>query len=73
MYYADHGVAHFHADYSGEECSIAIETLEVLEGNIPNRAYNLIRTWADMHRDELAENWRRAREGEPLAKIDPLD
>jgi hypothetical protein len=32
MYYAEHGVAHFHALYAGQEASVAIETLEVLAG-----------------------------------------
>ena len=73
MYFEDHGVPHFHADYSGEECSIAIETLQILQGAFPTRAYKLVETWAEMHRDELIENWRRARAGEPLVKIDPLE
>lgn len=31
MYYKDHGLPHFHAVYAGEDVSIAIDTLEVLE------------------------------------------
>ena len=38
MYYAEHGVPHFHALYAGEEASIAIDTLEVLAGGLPDRA-----------------------------------
>lgn len=28
--------------------------------------------WTELHRDDLAENWRRAEREEPLATIDPL-
>lgn len=35
MYYAEHGVAHFHALYAGEDVSIAIETLAILDGVAP--------------------------------------
>jgi hypothetical protein len=29
--------------------------------------------WADLHRDELRENWALARRGEDLNDIEPLD
>jgi hypothetical protein len=28
--------------------------------------------WAELHREELLENWRRARAGETLQEIEPL-
>ncbi|MGV8038563.1 MAG: DUF4160 domain-containing protein [Thermoanaerobaculaceae bacterium] len=36
MYYEEHGVPHFHAYYSGDEASLAIESLEVLDGSYPD-------------------------------------
>ena len=58
MYFADHAPPHFHAVYAGEEAVIAITTLEVLRGALPDRALRMVREWASMHRDELAANWR---------------
>jgi Domain of unknown function (DUF4160) len=72
MYYAEHGVPHFHALYAGEDASIAIDSAEILAGSSPGRALSLVREWADLHRAELEENWRRAREGQPLEPIAPL-
>lgn len=72
MYYKEHGVPHFHAVYAGEEVSIAIATLEVLEGSAPKRILRLVREWAELHRDELSANWERARRKDELTKIDPL-
>lgn len=72
MYYAEHGVPHFHALYAGDDASVAIETLEVLGGSLPARALRLVREWAEADRDELAANWQRARDGAPLERIPPL-
>ena len=72
MYYAEHGVPHFHALYAGQDASIAIESLEVLGGSLPDRALRLVREWAKIHRAELEDDWRRARDNEPLERIPPL-
>ena len=72
MYHREHGVPHFHAIYAGRRASIAIDTLEILGGSLPDRALRLIREWAELHRDELAANWQRAARLEPLEPIEPL-
>jgi Domain of unknown function (DUF4160) len=72
MYYAEHGIPHFHALYAGRDASIAIETLEVLGGSLPDRALRLVREWATLHRAELEADWQRARDGQPLDRIPPL-
>lgn len=72
MYYAEHGVPHFHAIYAGHDASIAIESLEILAGSLPDRALRLVREWAELYRAELEENWRRARDAQPLERIAPL-
>ena len=72
MFYNEHGVAHFHAVYGGQKVSIEIETGRV-HGGFPPRALQLVTEWADMHREELLANWERARRGEPLERIEPLE
>jgi hypothetical protein len=72
MYYREHGVPHFHARYAEHDASVAIDTLEVLEGFLPGPTLGLVREWAGMHRDELTANWERARGKGPLKEIDPL-
>jgi hypothetical protein len=39
---------------------------------LPDRAVRLVREWAELHRDELQANRRRARASEPLEPIAPL-
>jgi len=73
MYYNDHPPPHFHAEYSGSEALYEIDTLRVYVGKLPRRVHNLIIEWADLHRDELWENWERARGGEDLNDIEALE
>lgn len=73
MYYNDHLPPHFHAEYSEHEATFGIETLEVLSGELPRRPRAFVVEWASLHRSELQANWERARQGVPLADIEPLD
>lgn len=73
MFYADHEPAHFHAIYGGNEALIEIESLTVLRGFLPRRALALVVEWAEAHRTELRQDWQRARAGQLLAPIEPLE
>jgi hypothetical protein len=73
MYFNDHVPPHFHADYGEHSIEITIETLEVLKGKMPNRVLGLVLEWASLHRDELRSDWERARNGETLEPIQPLE
>jgi hypothetical protein len=73
MFYSDHDPAHFHAFYGEHEALIEIETLSVYRGSLPRRALALVLEWAEAHRLELRQDWQRARAGEVLAPIAPLD
>lgn len=73
MYFNDHPPPHFHAEYGGSEALYEIETLRVYKGKLSHRAHNLVIEWADLHRDELMENWRRIRRGEDLLDIESLE
>ena len=66
------GRPHFHARYGDDEASIEIETLGVLAGALPQRALRLVKEWGLEHRDELRDNWGRARRHDPLQRIEPL-
>ena len=72
LFYNDHAPPRFHAVYGDFEAVIAIDTLAVLEGQIPRRALALVLEWASEHRQELQTNWQRARDKRPMAPIAPL-
>lgn len=66
------GRPHFHARQGGSWASFDIEDLAMIAGELTPVAARLVREWARMHRDELADNWRRAAERRPLSRIAPL-
>ena len=72
IYYNDHAPPHFHAEYAEHEGLFRMDTLEIYSGELPNRARALVVEWASLHRNELFENWERAKEGIPLKEIEPL-
>ncbi len=51
---------------------VRIDTLEVIDSTLGRRQLRFALAWAELHQDELAENWRRARVGETLQPVEPL-
>lgn len=72
MFFNDHAPPHFHARYGEFEATVDLNTLEVIEGQIPTRALSLVQEWAKIHKEELIEDWRLCREKSAPSKIDPL-
>ena len=66
------GVPHFHTVYGEFEATVEIES-EHVHGHLPRRTLGLVLEWTRLHRAELLEDWHRARAGEPLARIAPLE
>lgn len=65
--------AHFHVRYGGAVALIGIEKMTLLKGRLPPRALGLVMEWADVHRDELRQVWKRAQGSEELGTIAPLE
>jgi hypothetical protein len=72
MFFEDHDPPHFHARYGDFQAVIKIRDFTVLDGWLPPRALGLVIEWAAIHQEELKENWKSARNNEPLRKIEPL-
>ena len=59
MYFSqsEHGVPHFHAIYGEYNAVFDIQTLEMLEGDLPMRAERLAREWGAQYRQDLLRMW----------------
>jgi len=75
MYYApgEHNPPHFHAYYNEYKATVAMNTLEILEGSLPRKQLRLVQAWAELHADELRANWILVMNGETPYKIAPLE
>ncbi|MCC6864894.1 MAG: DUF4160 domain-containing protein [Ignavibacteria bacterium] len=72
MFFQDHSPAHFHAEYQDYEAIFDINSLKIINGNLPPRAKSMVLEWAGLHKEELKEDWLRAQKPETLFKIEPL-
>ena len=59
MYFREHGVSHFHALYAQYNGVFEIDSLEMIEGDLPNRAQKLVKEWAAIYKNDLIEMWEK--------------
>ena len=71
MYFlaSEHNPPHIHAIYNKSIAVIDIQTLEVIEGEIPKRALRLVKEWVFIHKNEIKNIW----ETQQIKKIEPLN
>ncbi|MGB4979038.1 MAG: DUF4160 domain-containing protein [Anaerolineae bacterium] len=60
MYFSqsEHGVPHFHAIYGEYNAVFDIQTLEMIEGDLPLRARRLVRDWGTQYQQDLLRMWQ---------------
>ena len=73
FYYREHPPQHFHAFYGEDEALVEIESGAIRQGHLPRKAYDMVNEWRLQHLQELSEDWERARDGQPLLPIAPLE
>ena len=70
--HVSHHRPHFHAYYQDSVAVYALEQIELLAGELPQRQQRLVEAWAELHQQELQEDWQRLQSGQLPNKIDPL-
>jgi hypothetical protein len=58
MYFNDHGKPHFHALYNEFNGVFQIEDLKMIEGDLPNKAKELVTEWGRLYKNDLLEMWK---------------
>ena len=67
-----HHVAHFHAYWQDQVAVISIQPVDVIAGALPTRQRRLVEAWAELHQQELLDDWSRLQHGQAPVPIDPL-
>ena len=67
-----HHRPHFHAYYQDAVGIFSVDGIELMGGALPRRQQRLVEAWAELHEEELLDNWERLQRGQPPRKIDPL-
>lgn len=64
----EHDSAHIHALYNEFVGIFDIHTFEMTEGDMPQRAQQLVKEWLNEHQEDLLEMWATQR----IVKLPPL-
>ena len=72
MFFDDHALPHFHVKYAEFKAVIDINSLKLIEGELPRRALGLVLDWTELHRTELLEDWSLCQSKQLPKKIEPL-
>lgn len=67
-----HHTPHFHAYYAGEAAVFSIEPVELIAGDMPKKQRRLVEAWAELHADELINDWTLLQNGQLPQPIQPL-
>jgi Domain of unknown function (DUF4160) len=59
FYWDEHPPSHFHAEYAEYRAQIAIDSLQIIKGNIPSPQHRKIVAWAKSRKSELLTAWIR--------------
>lgn len=64
----EHEPSHIHALYGEYIGEFNIKTMEMIEGDLPKKAQELVREWLSSHQDALQTMW----DNQQIKKLPPL-
>jgi len=68
VFFGDHPPPHFHAIYGEYNALVSIESLEIIEGDLPSRAQKLVLEWATLYQQDMKQMWNT----QEFRKLPPL-
>ncbi|MFO0140693.1 MAG: DUF4160 domain-containing protein [Aphanizomenon sp.] len=68
IFFGDHPPPHFHAVYGEYNALVDIESLKIIEGDLPSRAEKMVIEWAILYQKELLNMWN----SQEFSKLPPL-
>lgn len=68
-----HHLPHFHAYYQDDVAVFSLIPIDLIAGSLPRRQRRLVEAWAELHQEELLEDWQRLQSGQTPLPIEPLD
>ncbi len=73
MFFDDHAPPHFHVKYGEFKAVVDIQNLSVIRGALPRRAQGLVLDWAELHQQELLDDWQLCVNSQQPKPIAPLN
>ena len=72
MFFNDHAPPHFHVQYAEYKATVDISMLVISSVDLPRRAKELVLDCAELHQEELLEDWHLCMEKQQPKPIAPL-
>ena len=70
---ARHHSPHFHAYYQDAVAIYGVDPVELMAGSMCRRQRRLVEAWAELHQQELMEDWQRLQAGHSPLPVQPLE
>ncbi len=67
-----HHTPHFHAYYQENTAVFSIDPVELVAGSFPKKQQRLVEAWAELHINEIKEDWELLQNGILPNPIEPL-
>lgn len=64
----EHEPSHIHALYGEYLGVFNLKTMEMIDGDLPRKAQELVKEWLNLHQNELQDMW----ENQTIRKLPPL-
>jgi len=65
---SEHNPPHIHISYGEHNAILNVNTLKIIEGDLPARAEKMVVEWAGEHQAELIKMW----ENQQFKELEPL-
>ncbi|MBC7621475.1 MAG: DUF4160 domain-containing protein [Candidatus Saccharibacteria bacterium] len=72
MFFNDHAPPPFHVQYAEYKATVDIQLLSISTGALPRRAHELVLDWAELHQQELLEDWQLCMDKQQPKAVAPL-
>jgi hypothetical protein len=69
---APHHYPHFHVYYQDDVAVYGIDPIQLLEGSLPTKQRRLVEGWAELHQEQILEDWKLLQAGHPPLPVAPL-
>lgn len=71
MYFiaSEHNPPHIHAVYGEYVGVIDLNTLQMIQGDLPDKALSIVKEWAKLHQKELLSMW----ETQNITQLPPIE
>jgi hypothetical protein len=67
-----HHLPHFHAYYQSDVAVFAIDPVDLIAGSLPRRQRRFVEAWAELHQNELMNDWQLLQSGQLPVPIEPM-